>query len=118
MAERSAGDWLTDIIVWGERLARHIETQTFESFVADEKTQDAVSKCIEVIGEASRRLMEASPGIESRHPRLELRKAYGARNILSHGYFTSDIRIVWVAATQSAPTIVAEARTVLARGEF
>ena len=117
MAERAPQEWLHDTVVWGEKLARHIEGQTLESFLADEKTQDAVSRCIEVVGEASRRLMEASPGIETRHPQLELRKAYAVRNILAHGYLIADMEIVWAAATRSIPTMVTEARAVLARGE-
>jgi uncharacterized protein with HEPN domain len=117
VAERAPQEWLHDIVVWGEKLARHIEGQTLESFLADEKTQGPVSRCIEVIGEASRRLMEASPGIETRHPQLELRKAYTARNVLAHGYLIVDMETVWVAATRSIPAMVVEARAVLARGE-
>ena len=114
MAERA----LHDIVVWGEKLARHIEGHTLESFLADEKTQGPVSRCIEVVGEASRRLMEASPGIEVRYPELELCKAYAARNVLAHGYLIVELETVWVAATRSIPAMVAQARTILAEGNF
>lgn len=86
---------LGDIVRWGERLAVHVAGMTAEEFLEDAKTQDAVCKCLEVIGEASRGLMLADPNLETRHPGLALTRAYRARNRLTHGYDSVDYRVVW-----------------------
>jgi len=50
---RTADDFLQDIVDWGERAVRHAASLTREQFLADEKSQDAVSKCISNVGEAA-----------------------------------------------------------------
>lgn len=112
--EPSRGDALRDIVVWGERLASHVAATTREAFLEDARDQDAVCKCVEVIGEAARRLMAAEPGIEARHPALALEQAYRTRNRLAHGYDTLDYALVWAAATESIPPMVEAARALLA----
>lgn len=88
---------------------------TEAEFLANPLVQDAACRCIEVLGEASRRLMDAAPGIEDRLPDLTLRQAYGARNRLAHGYDGVDYAIVWAAIRHAVPGLVAAARAALAR---
>ena len=104
---------LQDIVTWGERLTGHVAGLTEAEFLANPLVQDAACRCVEVLGEASRRLMEAEPGIEDRLPELTLRQAYGARNRLAHVYDGIDYGIVWAAAQQSVPRMVAAARAAL-----
>lgn len=104
---------LRDIVQWGERLAAHIAGMTREAFLNDTRTQDAVCRCVEVIGEAARGLMLADPGMEARHPDLALRLAYATRNRLSHGYATIDYEVLWATAHDAVPRMVAAARALL-----
>lgn len=106
---------LGDIVQWGERAAAHIAGMTREEFLRDTRTQDAVCKCVEVLGEASRRLMLADPGIEARHPDLALRSAYATRNHLTHGYVKIDYDVLWTTAHDSVPRMVVAARALLER---
>jgi uncharacterized protein with HEPN domain len=107
---------LGDIVRWGERLATHIAGMTRETFLQDMRTQDAVCKCVEVLGEAARGLMLADPGMEARHPDLALRLAYATRNQLSHGYAKIDYNVLWATAHDAAPKMVAAARALLSGG--
>jgi len=104
---------LQDIVAWGERLMGHVAGLTEAEFLANPLVQDAACRCVEVLGEAARRLMEAEPGIEDRLPGLTLRQAYGARNRLAHVYDGVNYGIVWSAARQSVPRMVAAARAAL-----
>jgi len=61
-------------------------------FARDEKTLIAVSKCVEVVGEAAAQLLKAFPEVQIEHPDLELAAARAMRNRLSHGYFDIDRR--------------------------
>ena len=114
--KRTPEELLGDIVRWGERLAAHTAGMTADEFLRDARTQDAVCKCLEVLGEASRNLMLADPGLEARHPGLDLTRAYRARNRLAHGYGSVDYRVVWTAARRDVPPMVAAARMALDSG--
>jgi uncharacterized protein with HEPN domain len=111
---RPREDLLNDIVAWGERLAGHVAGVSAAAFERSPLAQDAVCRCLEVIGEASRNLLAADPGIAARHPDLPLRQAIAARNRIAHGYGGVDYGIVWLAATESVPAMVEAARRVLA----
>jgi len=51
--------YLEDILVYGERARRHLGTMSPEQFKADEKTQDSVVRCLEIIGEAAWKMSNA-----------------------------------------------------------
>jgi len=114
--EQRVRDLLRDIVEWSARCGRHIGDLTYDEFVADEKTLDAVTKCVEAVGTAAKTLMEEAPEIEAAHPQLALRRAYATRIRLAHGYRNIDPKILWSTATRSIPASGAAARQVLAAG--
>ena len=70
----------------------YVEGYDQESFASDRKTQDAVIRNLEIIGEAARNLPEEIKGFA---PEAEWRKITGLRNILIHEYFGISIPILW-----------------------
>jgi len=56
------------------------------------KTNFAVFRALEVIGEASKRVPEA---VKQRHPHIPWKRLAGMRKRLIHGYFGVDLEIVW-----------------------
>ena len=82
----SAEELLLDIVEWGERLAGHVQDVAAEDFLSDALIQDAVCRCVEVVGEAAGRLATLDPSLERQHPNLALSRAAGARNRSAHGY--------------------------------
>jgi uncharacterized protein with HEPN domain len=67
--------------------------------------QDAVIRNFEIIGEASNSILKSNEGFIEQHPDLPLRFAYDMRNQLSHGYFSTDLNIVWRTATRNIPAL-------------
>jgi len=63
-----------------------------ESFLSDPKTQDAVVRNFEIIGEASKRLSDHA---KSRCPNVPWRAVAGFRDILIHDYEGVDYVEVW-----------------------
>jgi uncharacterized protein with HEPN domain len=110
---QSVSEFLQDIVSWGERIEDYARGLSLESFRADLKTQDAVIRCLEVIGEAASRIMKAEPDFPIRHPQLALMEAYRARNRTAHGYGSVDIDTIWRSATVACPELVANVRKVL-----
>ena len=64
----------------------------YEAFQRDRKTQDAVVRNLEIIGEAAGRLPKS---LQDAAPEIEWRKITGLRNILAHEYFGVSLPIVW-----------------------
>jgi uncharacterized protein with HEPN domain len=65
---------------------------TYDGFVKDPKTMDAVIRNFEVIGEAANRLPES---FKDRHPKIDWHRIRGFRNRIVHDYMGIDYGIVW-----------------------
>lgn len=76
---RTVKDRIADIIVWGDRAASYVSGIEFHDFERDLKTQDAVIRCLEVVGEASAAILKIDPEFEAKHPDVQLSRAYRAR---------------------------------------
>jgi hypothetical protein len=73
-----------------------------EAFFEDPKTQDAVVRNIEIIGEAVRGL---SKGAWQAHPEIPWSKIAGTRDRVIHGYFSVDLDIIWEIVEAELPTL-------------
>lgn len=71
---------------------KHILGLSFEDFLADRKTIDAVIRNFEIIGEAANRL---SDKFKDDNPAVDWYKIRGFRNRLVHDYSGVDYQLVW-----------------------
>jgi uncharacterized protein with HEPN domain len=78
------------------------------SFKVDRKTQDAVIRNLEIIGEACNNVVKHDPAFAQQHPQVPWGFAYEMRNALAHGYFTVDLDIVWTTVTSDLPGLKAQ----------
>lgn len=92
MPRRSWELRISDIIEAIENALDYSAGMTFEQFIADRKTIDAVVRNFIIIGEASSHLPEE---IIERHIDLPWREMRDMRNIVVHEYFGVDYMIVW-----------------------
>lgn len=77
-----------------------IERFTIEGesdFMADDRTQEAVIRCFEVIGEVVKRL---DPVLTAKYPALMWRDYTGFRDVLIHQYDSIALPKVWQAVEQ------------------
>jgi uncharacterized protein with HEPN domain len=73
---------------------------TRERFIRDSLVQDAVLRNIEILGEATRNLMECLPNLQSAYPQLPWLDIYAMRNRITHGYFFINLELVWTVVTE------------------
>jgi hypothetical protein len=70
---------------------------SFEAFAETDYLQDALLRCLEVMGEATKRL---SAGCRASHPEIPWRAMAGLRDVLIHAYDKVDLQEVWQAYRQ------------------
>ncbi|MEE8435583.1 MAG: DUF86 domain-containing protein [bacterium] len=73
-----------------------------EAFFQDTKTQDAVVRNFEIIGEAAKRVGQ---GIRSRAPAIPWTQVAGFRDVLIHQYEGVDLEEVWKRVDQDLPPL-------------
>lgn len=106
-------EYLQHVLEAVEKIVRYTGVLDKSAFLADDKTQDAVIRNLEIIGEASRRIIEECPGFAGRHAEVPWKKIYAMRNRLSHGYFETNLDIVWDTVRQSLPELERQVRQIL-----
>ena len=87
---------LEDVAQAASEITGFIEGLEFEVFNDAIRTQRAVERSFEIIGEALNQLSRISPQLATRFP--ELRQAVDFRNQLAHGYHLIETQVVWDAA--------------------
>jgi len=95
MSRRGDRELLSDIFEACRRIETFVEGRSYDIFRNDIKTQDAVIRNIEIIGEAVKLL---SDDFKEKHSTIEWKKIAGMRNKLIHFYFGVNLDIVWSVA--------------------
>jgi len=94
---------ISDIIEAIENVLYYSLGMTFEQFVEDRKTIDAVIRNFIIIGEAASHLPE---DFTEMHPDLPWREMRDIRNIVVHEYFGVDNMIVWETLQKNLPPLL------------
>lgn len=110
MSERSDRDSLSDIQEAIRRIETYTAAMTYEAFLADTRTQDAVIRNLEIIGEAAKNL---SSGLRAKYAAVPWREMAGVRDRLIHHYFGVNLDIVWQIAGGELPEIASRIREIL-----
>lgn len=84
--------YLYDILDSCKRVREYVSGMTFDSFSTDEKTVDAVSRNLEIIGEAVKCI---PPELLSNRNEVDWKRIARFRDIIAHHYFKVDLEVVW-----------------------
>lgn len=90
---RQPGIHLRDILDSIDAIDAYVRGMTRASFEQDPKTQDAVLRRIEIIGEAAGRLMR--DGFTQTQPDIPWASMKAMRNLVIHDYDSVDLGLVW-----------------------
>ena len=83
-------------------------------FKSDVRTVYAVTRCLEIISEASRRLPDQ---LKTRHPTISWKQMAGAGNVYRHDYEDVVAHIVWDTVERSLPSLRIVVNEEIARYE-
>ena len=100
--QRDFKTYLNDIYASIEKGISFKENMTYEEFKKDEKTQFALVRAIEIIGEASKKIPEE---IKNQSEEIPWREISGMRDVLVHDYFGINTAVVWETAKEDLPEL-------------
>ena len=93
---------LQDILDAIDRINSYVAGMTYPEFLADQKTQDAVTRNIEIIGEAARSL---TAEFREGQPSIPWEDIIGMRNVIVHHYFGILPDVVWDVIHNELPAL-------------
>jgi uncharacterized protein with HEPN domain len=104
-------DYVEDILEAMDQAEICIEGMSYEQFEVDIRTHFAVTRALEIVGEATKRLPQH---IRQQYHSIPWKGMAGMRDRIIHGYDKVDLRIVWDVVKQDIPHIKLQPQQILA----
>ncbi|MEW6236589.1 MAG: DUF86 domain-containing protein [Candidatus Omnitrophota bacterium] len=92
-----------------ERIERFTQNLSFKEYLMDDKTSNAVTWNLEIIGEAANRMPDS---FLEQYPMIEWRKIIGLRHRIVHEYFGIDSMLVWRIIQNDLPNLKSSLQSI------
>jgi len=106
-------DYLAHMVEAIERIHAYVADLDEAAFLGDTKTQDAVVRNFEILGEATRNIERYHRSYADAHPEAEWASMVALRNRVAHGYFTVDYALLWKTIHEDLPELHRTIRALL-----
>ena len=100
--KREIGDYIQDIIDAMDKTMEFIGNLSYDEFIKDDKTIFAVTRALEVIGEAVKNVPEE---VRGKYPQVPWKDMAGMRDKLIHEYHGVRLDIVWETVKEGLPPL-------------
>lgn len=114
MSKRADKEYLRDILIACENITEYIAGYNFNMFLDDRKTQDAVLRNIEIIGEAVKSISDTT---KKKYTMIEWKEIARTRDKLIHSYFGVDLDVVWDIITVDIPELQEQIKKIIKEEE-
>jgi len=95
--------YLWDMLDYSRRAIELTERQSLPEYLNDRFQQMALERCVEIIGEAARRV---SMEFREAHPEIPWRRIIAQRNVMAHEYDDILQELLWKTATEDVPALI------------
>lgn len=102
--------YVTDILSSMRDAEQFIEGMSYQQFLDDKKTFNAVVRAIEVIGEAAKNVPAT---IRAQYPAIPWKEMAGMRDKVTHFYFGVDREAIWIAVKERIPSLIPTIEQIL-----
>ena len=106
MNENRLTDYLDHMRQAASDACSFVEGLSKEDFLADKRTQQAVIMSLIVIGEAATKVMDGYAEFADQHRQVPWRSMRGMRNRIAHGYFDTNLDVVWDTVQTALPELL------------
>jgi uncharacterized protein with HEPN domain len=108
---RRDSDYVSDILeATIARILAYTQAMSYAEFLQDFRTQDAVIRNLQIIGEAAKRI---SMELREAHQRIPWKAITGMRDRITHDYFGLNYDIVWNVVRNDLPALRDEISSLL-----
>lgn len=104
---------LQQILLHAQEAVKIAEEKTRADLDADRLLNLALTRLVEIIGEAANRVPEY---VQTKYPQLPWLQMIGARNRLIHGYDNVDFDILWAIIKNDLPDLIVQLQKILGGG--
>jgi uncharacterized protein with HEPN domain len=94
--------YLQDILDAIKKINEFMGKLSFVEFIKDEKTQYAVIRALEIIGEASKKIDQE---LKENYKEIPWREMSGLRDKLIYDYFGVNTEVIWKTVTEDIPIL-------------
>lgn len=108
MSENRLSDYIDHIQQAATDACSFVKGMALADFLADKRTQQAVTMSFIIIGEAATKVMDGYADFVQAHPLVPWRSMRNMRNRMAHGYFDIDLSVVWETVQQWLPTLLGQ----------
>jgi uncharacterized protein with HEPN domain len=109
MSARPDSAYLADIQEAIRRIGDYTASLPYEQFRKDIRTQDAVMRNLEIIGEATKNI---SASFRKKYSGIPWKQMAALRDRLIHHYFGVNLDIVWGVITEELPQVAGQIEIV------
>jgi uncharacterized protein with HEPN domain len=102
--------YLHDIYEATAKIEEFVGKMSYDEFSKDEKTQYAVIRAFEIIGEASKKIGQ---DLKETYSELPWREMSGMRDKLIHEYFGVNTEVIWKTTIEDIPTLRNQIKTII-----
>jgi uncharacterized protein len=114
-SDMSNRDWrvyIDDMLEAIEKIQQYLSGMSYQEFIDDRRTVDAVTMNVAILGEATGRVPTE---VKDRYPQIPWRLMRDMRNVMIHGYRELDLQTVWDTSRNNLPPLVPLLREMLER---
>lgn len=84
----------------------YVEGYDKDDFLADKRTQQAVTMNILILGEVATKIAQNHPEFAEEKSTVPWNSMRNMRNRIAHGYFEIDFEVVWDTVSLSVPPLI------------
>ena len=110
MYDLDDSDRLRHMLDAARKANRYISSKTREDLDSDEPLVLALTRLVEIIGEAAKNVTAAT---RNRHAAILWKAIIGTRDRLAHGYFDVDLDILWEIVLNDLPPLIRELEKIV-----